>query len=198
MRWTYTGARLSTLSAELGNCDAEARLVCGKVGELGPISVSALPHLERVANDGVLGGIDNADVGVSDVGDADLDLEVDLVASLVLLDVLEVVLELVALAEVEIAVLGDAVLPVGAPHEGLGVGRAIGLVEVDHVLAADGGSGFSRGTGGGGLDEAVGLDEGHEGREAEDGGRDHFVQGLGGQRVGCGEWGGREIPREVE
>lgn len=113
------------------------------------------------------------------MGDTDEDLEVDDVASGVLVDVVGVVLELEALAEVLVAVLGEALPPGGGAHESLGVRGVVGVVEIDQVLTADGCRGLAGAASYRGLDKAVALDEGCESREAEDCCGEHGCEGEG-------------------
>lgn len=127
-----------------------------------------IPALQGRADDAVGGSVDDGDVGNTGVGGTDVDLEVDGLARGVGLDVVLVVVELVALAEPDVA-LGGIVVALGAGNLelALDVAVVVGLLVVVDLLTASGGHGITRHTGLGAGDEAVAGDDG--GQDGEGG-----------------------------
>ena len=155
---TYTLAGLSALAAKVWDSDLEVGLIGGAallllVGILGP-------GVEGLADGSVGGSVDDADVGPSLVGDAEVDLEVDNITGLVALDVGRVVGELDALAEVQVALLWVVAL-VGWHDtvQRLDVGGRVAVDALDKSLTASflGGSSGDTRLRGGDITVAVGL-----------------------------------------
>lgn len=160
---TYTSASLRALLLQPGrDLDRKLDLISGG---LSARRVVILPLDQRRAHDLVGGGVDHRDVGVTLVRDADKHFEVDDVSRLVSLDVGDVVGELVALAEPEVALACVRWAGVAA-EEGFRVRGLVLLVEVDEGLSARGGRGGAGLPGDGWfLDDAVGRSQGDEGAE---------------------------------
>ena len=98
------------------------------------------------------------------MGSGDVDLEGDLLAQLVALDVVLVVVELEALAEPEVAV-GGVEAVADDLLDALDVAVDVGRLLVEGLLATGGLEGIAGLAGGGGLDEAVGGDKGEESKK---------------------------------
>lgn len=142
------------LTAEvLGDGDVEGSVGGLDTGGSGGILV---PVLQDRANDAVGGSLDDGDVGGTGVGSADVDLEGHGLAELEGLDVVLVVVELVALAEPDVA-LGGVVVALGAGdlELALDVAVVVGLLVVVDLLTASGSHGITRHTGRRAGDEAV-------------------------------------------
>ena len=166
---TYTNSRLGALAAQLGHLDAKFCLVGGWAAA-GSIIVG--PRNQGGADDSVGRGVDDADVGVALVGNADPDLHVENVARLVALDIGRVVGELVALAEPEVALFGVVAARQAArvgSQKRFGVGSVVVLVKTRHDLATCRLGGRTRLPCCRLLDQAVGRRLSDEGGEAEQG-----------------------------
>ncbi|KAI6772889.1 hypothetical protein HG530_003847 [Fusarium avenaceum] len=163
-----TVTSLGAVTAEArGESDAEGGVVGGgaRVGSV------VLELDEGLADHAVGRGLDDRDIGVAGVGSGDVDLEGDLLAQLVALDVVLVVVELEALAEPEVAV-GGVEAVADDLLDALDVAVDVGRLLVEGLLATGGLEGIAGLSGGGGLDEAVGGDKGEESKKG--GGVLHF------------------------
>lgn len=159
-------AGVGAVAANVGNGDGELLLVLRDSVGGGAVLV---PALQDAADDGVGGGGNNGDVGDTGVRGANVDLDVDLLANGVLLHVLGVVVELVALAEPDVASLSVVVgLAVGDLELALDVAVVVGRLVVVHLLTAGLLESITGHTGGGAEDEAVGAGESDEGGRSHD------------------------------
>lgn len=152
------------LAAQVGDGDGEGGLVggagLGVGGEDAPVG-------EGVADDGVAGRVDDGDVGRARVGGADVVGDGDRVADGVALDVGRVVVVLHALAQPEVALVGE----VAADQLRLALDVAV-RVRAHHVVdlrSALGRHGRAGTTGSGRLDHTVGGDHGDHGGTESDG-----------------------------
>jgi hypothetical protein len=163
-----TVSSLGALTTQaLGKSDAEGSVV-GVETSVGSI---VLKLDKRLSDHLISGGLDNGDVGVTGVRSSNVDVKVNLLTELVALDIVLVVVELEALAQPEVAVLG---VKVGSDDllDALDVAVDVGALLVEGLLAASSLEGVAGLAGRRRLDEAVGGDEGKKSKKG--GGVLHF------------------------